>query len=241
MITILLAAGSGTRMGRLTDARPKALVEVGGRPILDRNVQAIAAADPGGTILVVAGHRAEAIFAFVEAAGADVRAVLNPDHASAGPLRSIQIALASLGAQPGALAIGNGDTVFTAPAIEALLAAEADAALLISEPEERDPDDVQVRIGADGRIVEAAKRIDEAGALPISAGLFRVTAERLGPVVDALLGEERGAGRAFTWHTVVGRLAAEGLAIAPARVPHRWWWEFDSEEHVARFGESGAL
>ncbi len=42
MKAMLLAAGRGRRMGELTDACPKPLLEVGGRPLIERNLLALA-------------------------------------------------------------------------------------------------------------------------------------------------------------------------------------------------------
>ncbi len=55
---VILAAGRGSRMGTLGDDRPKCLVELGGRPLLDRQ---IAALRRGGVeeIGIVRGYRAE--------------------------------------------------------------------------------------------------------------------------------------------------------------------------------------
>lgn len=60
MKAVILAAGRGSRMGAHTDDRPKCLVEVGGRPLLARQVAALRA---GGAkeIGIVRGYRAEAL------------------------------------------------------------------------------------------------------------------------------------------------------------------------------------
>jgi len=57
---IILAAGRGTRMGHLGDGRPKCLVELAGKPLIERQ---IAALRRGGVdqIGVVRGYRAEMI------------------------------------------------------------------------------------------------------------------------------------------------------------------------------------
>jgi L-glutamine-phosphate cytidylyltransferase len=60
MRALILAAGRGSRMGPLTGDRPKCLVELAGRPLIERQIAALrrGGADPIG---VVRGYRAEMI------------------------------------------------------------------------------------------------------------------------------------------------------------------------------------
>ena len=57
---VILAAGRGSRMGQLTDDRPKCLIELEGKPLIERQVEALR---QGGVdeIGVVRGYRAEMI------------------------------------------------------------------------------------------------------------------------------------------------------------------------------------
>ena len=58
MRALILAAGRGSRMQHLSDERPKCLVELAGRPLLERQVAALRGAGIG-EIGVVRGYRAE--------------------------------------------------------------------------------------------------------------------------------------------------------------------------------------
>jgi L-glutamine-phosphate cytidylyltransferase len=60
MRAIILAAGRGSRMGQLSDERPKCLVEFGGKPLIQRQVAALRA---GGAqdVGAVRGYRAEMV------------------------------------------------------------------------------------------------------------------------------------------------------------------------------------
>ena len=58
MQAVLLAGGRGTRLAPLTDAKPKALVDVAGRPFLSHLTAALR--DQGVThLLILAGYRAD--------------------------------------------------------------------------------------------------------------------------------------------------------------------------------------
>lgn len=79
MEAMILAAGAGTRLRPLTDRIPKALVEVGGRPLLGLVIQRLVAA--GATRIVINTHyHEEQVRAFVERnSPAGVEIVLSPE------------------------------------------------------------------------------------------------------------------------------------------------------------------
>ena len=58
MTVIILAAGHGTRLRPLTNNKPKCLVELAGKPLLDHQLEVLCAAGVGD-IHVVAGYRAD--------------------------------------------------------------------------------------------------------------------------------------------------------------------------------------
>ena len=60
MQAVILAAGQGTRLRPLTDHRPKCLVEVQGKPMLQYQLEALSAAGVRECIMVV-GHRAQQV------------------------------------------------------------------------------------------------------------------------------------------------------------------------------------
>ncbi|MEM1272603.1 MAG: nucleotidyltransferase family protein [Pseudomonadota bacterium] len=103
---LILAAGFGTRMGALTADRPKALIEVGGRPLIDHALQAAAGA--GGPIAMNAHYRAEQIKAHMQGRPVHVLHEEPEILDSGGALRN---ALPVLG--DGAVGTLNADAVWT--------------------------------------------------------------------------------------------------------------------------------
>ncbi|MEO1624239.1 MAG: nucleotidyltransferase family protein [Bacteroidota bacterium] len=67
MKAMILAAGLGTRLRPLTNDRPKALVQVGGRPLLEIAIQRLAAAGCTG-IIVNVHHFADQVINFLQGA-----------------------------------------------------------------------------------------------------------------------------------------------------------------------------
>jgi molybdenum cofactor cytidylyltransferase len=95
---VVLAAGKSSRMGR-----NKLLLEVGGRTILDRILDAIEASAVDEAIVVL-GHDPEAARSIVDAHG--VSAVLNPEHEK-GMTSSFQAGLRGVTADAVFLVLGD--------------------------------------------------------------------------------------------------------------------------------------
>ncbi len=119
MQTVILAAGMGTRLGELTVARPKALIDVAGRPLIDYAL-AFADAAVGGARLVVAGFCNTAVAGRVAVVAPDARVVENADYRK-GNLLSLCAALPLIDRTDGFLLM-NADHIYR-PTIAELVAA----------------------------------------------------------------------------------------------------------------------
>lgn len=133
---MVLAAGLGTRMRPLTLDRPKALVEVGGRPLVDHVLDRLAAAGVRRAVVNVHAF-ADQLEAHLRRR-ADLEIVISDEREglleTGGGLRA---ARSLLGSDP--ILVANIDTIWTegaAPAIEKLIGAwtgpEMDDVLLLA-------------------------------------------------------------------------------------------------------------
>ncbi len=125
MSAVILAAGSSSRMGR-----PKQLLALGDRPLLQHVVDE-AVASKAGEVVVVLGHRAEEIAAAIEDRGS-ARVVVNDEHES-GQGSSLRVGLAAVATHAGAAAVLLGDQPGVCSGlidrvVEAFLAGEKPAA-----------------------------------------------------------------------------------------------------------------
>ncbi len=98
---LILAAGSSRRLGR-----PKQLLQLDGKLLLQHVVDAAERAGVGGMVLVL-GHAAQEIEAAL-ALPANARVELNPEYAS-GQASSLRVGLAALGPEVGRALILLGD------------------------------------------------------------------------------------------------------------------------------------
>lgn len=100
MKAILLAAGRGSRLGSLTDEKPKALVELNGVPLARRAVDTLRA---GGIaqVGIVGGYRSEMLAGFAD------RMFINPDWNNTGIFQSLSCAAEWLESEPCLVSYGD--------------------------------------------------------------------------------------------------------------------------------------
>jgi len=118
---IILAASQGAELGDATRARPKAMLPVGGVPLLQKLV-ATFRAERIKDIVVVRG------FAKQEVKAADVQFIDNDDFATTAELGSLAKALASL---EGDVVLSFGDILFRRYILGNLLAEEGDVVIVV--------------------------------------------------------------------------------------------------------------
>lgn len=114
---IVLAAGRGSRLAGVAPVKP--LVQVGGRPLLLRILESLAAAGVARAV-VVTGHGADAIERMLADAPVPVETVHNPDWATAANGRSLLAARAHVA--PDTLLL-MGDHLVSPGLLRTLLAA----------------------------------------------------------------------------------------------------------------------
>lgn len=118
---IIVAAGMGRRLAPYTDDRPKCLVEVNGRSILERQIDAYRAAGVD-EICVIRGYRAGDIRI------SGLRYFENPDYRRNNILASLFFAEQAM---EGGFLFSYSDIVFRREVVGALCAAECDYGLVV--------------------------------------------------------------------------------------------------------------
>ncbi len=213
MRAIILSAGQGSRLLPLTQDRPKCLLPVGSRSVIEWQVRHLAA---GGVteIAVVLGFQSESVAAALQKlAGPNlaIRTIFNPFFKVADNLGSCWMARHEMDRD---FLLLNGDTLFELAVLKKLVAESQDPiTVTIDHKDEYDADDMKVR--TEGR------RLCEIGkALPTE----RVTGESIGFLAF------RGDGPALF------RAAVDRTMRTPDGV--KWWYlkVIDTLAHEGRVG-----
>ncbi len=118
---IILAAGFEPQLLPLTQDRPKTMLEVKGRTILERQVEALGRVGIRD-VVVVRGYKKEQVTA------PGVRFVDNDQYAETGELHSLLKAEADL---DGPCVVLYGDIIFEEPVLEKLVRSQADVAVVV--------------------------------------------------------------------------------------------------------------
>lgn len=235
MNAILLCAGLGSRLLPLTADRPKCLIEVGGRAILEHQVDALRCAGVTA-ITIIGGYRFERLAEFVAErwTGADAPELLfNPFFAISSSIASVWLARRLLD-RPFCLL--NGDTVYDPALVADGLARLQNGLNLFVEPiAAAEPDDMLVRLDGD-RVVAVAKDLSPRMAHHRSLGFLAWQGPGASAYRDALaavIGEVEGP-QSFH-HAVVDRLARE-RAVHAVAFEGGAWTEIDRPEDIAAWG-----
>lgn len=242
---VVLAASRGIELGKLTEDRPKTMVEVDGQPLLAHVVSTFKAAGVH-RIHVVRGYKKEAVSL------PGLRYVDNDRHEETGELHSLALALDALEPE-GALFLCYGDVLFRRHALELLVESDADVALVVDTNWQesanlgRSADFVRCSAPPSRRAFGEAVRLERMDAgLPAGErhgewiGLARISRRSLGAVREAageLLADPRGGKPQLA--ALFNRLVEGGMEVEVAYTTGNWL-DVDSLYDVIQAGKFGA-
>jgi choline kinase/phosphatidylglycerophosphate synthase len=221
-VGVVLAAGRSERLSKLTGGRSKALMQLGGVPLVERAVRALRGAGCE-RVVVVAGYQADDVAAAARLAPGRVDVVV-ADHWEAGNGESLAAAAGAVGDEETFLLL-CGDHIFSADALEALVDPGGPAVLVDTDPDrEAWAEGTRVNIRG-GDAIAFGKSLDDPG---IDCGVFVLpTAAFAAQRIAAEEGDHSLAG-------AVTRLARTRPIRAVPLPKRAWWQDVDTPEDLRR-------
>ena len=174
MIGVILAAGMAKRLRPLTDTKPKCLLEVGGKTLLQRTVDAMAAT--GITeFVVVTGYRAEQIREFLNSQFSifNFQFIHNADYEHNNNIYSLWMAGQKVRGKE--FLLMDSDILCDPKAI-AEVACQSEPALALNR-HELGEEEMKIVVDADNRITEISKTCRVEDAVGESVGIEKMTAD----------------------------------------------------------------
>lgn len=211
---IILAAGTGARLGAAGGGRPKCLVPIAGRPLLAHQLAALRRAGIRDVVVVV-GASADVVRntgrALAAGLGLRLQFIENPRFAETNTIYSQYLARAWL-ARP--CVCLNGDVLFPPSLLPRLLWAAGESALAV-DVHRCGAEEVKVVVDPDGAIRRIGKELDPAVCLGEFIGVARYGARAgaafAAALVDAV--ERQRIVNTYFEHALLP-LAGEGLLAA---------------------------
>jgi choline kinase len=223
---IILAAGLGTRLAAHSRGRPKCLLPLHGRTILDWQ---LALLDQCGVerVTVVVGHQAAEI---ERAAGQRANYAVYPHYARTNNLHTLQHCGHLLDDE---VTILFADVLVSAGAFARCARADADCALLVDTAQRR-PDTMRVRL-AEGRLADIGAHVSVDDADGNFIGIAKFSARGAGALrreLDRMV--EAGRFEQAYYTAALPRLAAAGVSISVIATGEDPWCEIDSPDDYQR-------
>jgi len=176
MIGVILAAGMAKRLRPLTDTKPKCLLEVGGRTLLERTVDAMQQAGIS-EFVVVTGYRGEMIREFLishySSLISKITFLHNADYEHNNNIYSLWMAGEKVRGEDFLLMDSD---ILCDPAAVVCIAQQKGSALAVNR-HELGEEEMKVVVDADMRITEISKTCSPEDAMGESVGIERITAD----------------------------------------------------------------
>ncbi len=217
MQAVILAAGFGSRLGKMSGGLPKCLLEVGGRTLIEHQLDALS--DAGiGKVLVVVGHQADKVR---ELLGDRVEYVANRIYAETNSLYSLWLAREWV---KGPFVLMNCDLLFHPSILDRLVTRRGNV-LAFDSTSTKGSEQTKVAV-QEGKVVDLGKDLLPEMARGESLGLLRFDekgAEALFKRADALI--QSGVKKSWVIEGIRG--ACNDVEIKATNIAGEPWIEID--------------
>lgn len=223
---VILSAGKGSRLYPHTEDKPKCLLPLAGRTLLEWQLDALHAAGIE-EMTIVTGFHHQLVDDVVAARGQDrgrVDTLFNPFYQVADNTGSVWIARARWDRD---LLLLNGDTLVSPDLVRKVIAgADAPINVTIDRKSEYDADDMKVATDGRGGLVRIGKQLTECDAESI--GLLAFRGDGVRTFADAVQRVMESPDGTRVWYlSVIDGLAQSGATVGTVSIEGEEWQEVD--------------
>jgi choline kinase len=228
---IILAAGVGWRLKQQAEATPKCLLDIGGKTLLRRYLEAFAALGIAEAAVVV-GHLKEQVAAEASRGPAEVRVrIVENDRFTRGNILSLWLARHEFDDD---IVIMDADVLYPRELLARLLATPDANAIAVDE-QYHDTGEEQKVVCEDGWVVEVSKKIgsEDPRVRGEAVGMLRLSVEA-GEILRGILEEFIETGKDSLEYEDAFRELASEVPIGVVEVGDLPWVEIDFQEDLTR-------
>lgn len=237
MKAVILAAGMASRLRPLTDDRPKCLLKVGNRCLLQRTMDALTAAGIR-EFVVVTGYRGDMIRSFLTstygATDVKLQFIDNADYQTTNNIYSLWLAATHVRGREFILL--DSDILFDPQIIVRLL--DGNATTLALNSHELGEEEIKIVPDADGMVAEISKVCSIDDAIGESVGIEKMDAGYSAALFDELDAMIEGEGlRNVFYERAFERLIAKGFRFGITDTTDLFSIELDTVDDFERAKE----
>lgn len=235
---VVLAAGTGSRLRPLTEARPKCLLEIGGRSLLDRLLDQLAEAGVDRVVLVT-GHLAAQLASYAaQREHPQVLCAPNPRYDTTNNAVSLLCARPFL--RPGeGFILCDGDVLLGRNALLDLVAAPDPCALLVEPKSALSWEEMKAIVDDSLRVLTLSKELEPSRCVGESIGIQKVGGDPLPALWETLVQMAQGGREGAYYEEAFQRLIDSGATFRAVLIEPGGFTEIDDladlEDARARF------
>ena len=228
---VILAAGVGLRLRPLTEGKPKCMVKVAGRAILDYQVRAYAQA--GITdIIIVAGYKTEQVRRYCDGLkDLNITIIENKDYETTNNMYSLYLAGDEVRGRD--FFLSNGDVVLD-ESIIADMAAESMGDLVAAQPGNHNVESMKISVNPEGYICDISKTIAAGDAYGTSITVYRFSKDSSEVLFEQVteIVESQGNRNEWTELAIQRLVQSQALKMVPFDIGGRNWVEIDDYDDL---------
>lgn len=229
MKAVILAAGIASRLRPLTDHKPKCLLEIGNKCLLERAIDGLLA-NGLNDIVIVTGYLQEQITTFVSGRYPDLKVeyIYNEKYASTNNIYSLWMAGPSI--KENDVLLLDSDILFDPALVKAVLAsAYTNSLALNAHP--LGEEEIKVIPDARGKVLEISKTCDISKAIGESIGIEKMSRQYIRHLYDELDRLILNEGKVNVFYEVAfERLIAQGQTFEIVDTTNYFSMELDTVE-----------